>query len=97
MDRAFDRSHLVSTYARSLGCSSRSLNRACRAAADLSAKEVIVARVVLEAKRLLAHADDPVAAISHRLGFDEPTNFTKFFKRDTGTTPARFRATVRRA
>lgn len=88
-------SHLVAPYARRLGCSAKSLNRACRAIADVSAKEVIVGRIVLEAKRLLALADDTVAAISHQLGFDEATNFIKFFRRETGTTPTAFRASVR--
>lgn len=95
VDGTFRRWHLVAPYARSLGCSPRSLNRACRAVGEVSAKQVIVARIVLEAKRLLAHADDPVAAISLQLGFDEPTNFVKFFRRETGTTPAAFRAEVR--
>jgi AraC-like DNA-binding protein len=58
----------------------------------MTAKRVIVERIVLEAKRLLARSALTVAAISHQLGFDEPTNFVKYFKRETGTTPAQFRA-----
>lgn len=81
-------------YAHRLGCSSRSLNRACRAIADVSAKDVIVARIVLGAKRRLALTDDPVAAISQQMGFDEATNFMKYFRRETGTTPTAFRASL---
>jgi len=40
--------------------------------------------------------DDPVATIARHLGFTEPTNFTKFFARRTGTTPADFRRTANR-
>lgn len=58
-----------------------------------TAKTLIDARVALEAKRLLAHSDLPVAAIGHRLGFTEPTNFGKFFTRQTGDSPGTFRAT----
>lgn len=94
VDDEYRRWHLVAHYARSLGHSARSLNRACRAVADVSAKDVIVARIVLEAKRRLALADDTVAAISRQLGFDEATNFVKYFRRETGTTPAAFRASV---
>ena len=86
--------HLVAPYARHLGCSAKSLNRACRAVADTSAKDVIVARIVLEAKRRLALTADPVAAISRQLGFDEATNFVKYFRRETGMTPTAFRAAV---
>jgi AraC-like DNA-binding protein len=32
-----------------------------------------------------------VVAIAEKLGFDEPTNFSKFFKREVGGTPAEFR------
>ena len=31
------------------------------------------------------------AKIADRLGFDEPTNFSKYFKREAGCTPADFR------
>lgn len=94
VDGAFRRRHLVAPYARTLGCSPKSLNRACRAAVDLSAKRVIANRIVLEAKRLLAQSADAVSAISGELGFDEATNFVKFFSRETGSTPGAFRTEV---
>jgi len=95
VDQEYRRWHLVAPYARHLGCSAKSLNRACRAASDTTAKRVIVERIILEAKRLLAHRGDTAARISADLGFDEPTNFAKFFRRETRLTPAAFRATVR--
>lgn len=95
VDQHYRRWHLVTPYARHLGCSTKSLNRACRAASDGTAKRVIVERIILEAKRLLAHSSDPAARISADLGFDEPTNFVKFFKRETDLTPAQFRAGLR--
>lgn len=51
----------------------------------------MVDRLVLEAKRLLVHTTDPVGVIARQLGFAEPTNFVKFFRRETGTTPGAFR------
>jgi AraC-like DNA-binding protein len=53
---------------------------------------MLTQRIVLEAKRLLAHSLAPVAAIGETLGFDEATNFVKFFRRETGLTPGAFRA-----
>lgn len=94
VDEEYRRWHLVAPYADRLGCSARSLNRACRAIADVSAKEVVVARIVLEAERRLVLTDDTVASVSRQLGFDEATNFVKFFRRETGTTPTAFRASV---
>ncbi len=57
----------------------------------MSAKALLVGRIVLEAKRLLAHSAAPVAAIAADLGFEEATNFVKFFRRETGLTPGLFR------
>lgn len=67
------------------------LTRACTAATGQPVKHVIDGRVALEAQRLLAHTDEPVATIARRLGFPEPTNFGKFFTRHTGVTPGTFR------
>ncbi len=96
VDQEFRRWHQVGPYAGTLGCSAKSLNRACRAVGDVTAKRVIVERIILEAKRVLVHSSDPVARISADLGFDEPTNFVKFFRRETDLTPTGFRATVGR-
>ncbi len=95
VEREFRQCHLVAPYAHRLGYSPKSLNRACRAAADVPAKRVIVDRIVLEAKRILARTSDPVEAVGRELGFDEATNFVKFFRRETGTTPTAFRTSIR--
>lgn len=83
--------HHVGDYAQLLGYSARSITRACREASGRSAKRILTDRLVLEAKRLLVHTDASAAAISARLGFSEPTNFGKFFLRNTGQSPASFR------
>lgn len=84
-------SHDVTDYARRLGYSARTITRACQQATGQTAKGVLNDRLVLEAKRLLIHTDTPAATISAQLGFSEPTNFTKFFTRNTGQTPSAFR------
>lgn len=78
-------------YAARLGYTVKTLTRACLTATGHPVKQVIDARVALEAQRLLAHTDEPVATVGRRLGFSEPTNFGKFFTRLTGTTPGDFR------
>jgi AraC-like DNA-binding protein len=91
LERSFALLRQAQDYATRLGYSLKTLNRSCRRATGHTAKQLIDARVALEAKRLLAHTDLPVAAISHRLGFTEPTNFSKFFTRATRQTPGTFR------
>lgn len=80
----------VSEYAIHLGCTERSLTRATTAAVGVSAKAFISARINLEAKRLLVHTDFPIGVIAGKLGFEEATHFSKFFKRETGFTPTEF-------
>lgn len=93
----FTRHREVGHYARALGYSPRTLRRATLAAAGMGAKEFIDQRVILEAKRLLAHEDDAVAQIATRLGFVDASNFVKYFAQRTGHTPAAFRAVHRGA
>jgi len=87
----------VLDLARRIGFSESTLSRACLAAVGRSAKEVIDQRVALEAKRLLVHSKASIAEIAHELGFTEPTNFVKFFKRTALATPVAFRAGHRAA
>ncbi|MDQ0962127.1 AraC-like DNA-binding protein [Streptomyces sp. B4I13] len=46
---------------------------------------------MLEAKRLLAHGDRTAAQISERLGFVNPSQFSKYFLHRTGQSPMEFR------
>ncbi|MEU1589058.1 AraC family transcriptional regulator [Micromonospora sp. NPDC005710] len=82
----------VEDYAAELGCSVRTLTRACLAITGRSAKQVIDERVALQASRLLAATDQPIAQIGRHLGFSEPTNFGRFFTREVGVSPGTFRA-----
>ncbi|MFK8846813.1 AraC family transcriptional regulator [Streptomyces sp. Ac-502] len=95
VERGFTRSRRVEDYARALGYSPRTLSRATAAATGVGAKEFIDRRVVLEAKRLLAHGDQTAARIAVRLGFADAANFAKFFQHRTGSTPISFRTEVR--
>jgi AraC-like DNA-binding protein len=89
------KSHNVRDFAADLGYAERTISRACQQATGLTAKGVLNQRLVLEAKRLLAHTDKTAAAISAELGFSEPTNFHKFFARQTNQRPSEFRAANR--
>ena len=91
LERSFTVTRSVTVYASRLGYSTKTLARACQAATGHSPKHLIDARLVLEAKRLLAHSDLPVASIGLQLGFTEPTNFGKFFVHETKLTPGSFR------
>lgn len=91
IDRRFTTDRHVADYAARLGYSTRTLGRLARTHAGVTAKHMIDERVLLEAKRLLSHGDDPVARIATALGFDDASNFSAFFTTRAGATPSAFR------
>ncbi|MCG8965493.1 AraC family transcriptional regulator [Streptomyces sp. CL12-4] len=95
VERDFATNHSVSAYADALGYSRRTLVRAVRAATGETPKGFIDKRVVLEAKRLLAHTDMPIGRVGVAVGFADAANFSKFFQQHTDMTPAAFRAELR--
>ncbi|MEU9556288.1 helix-turn-helix domain-containing protein [Streptomyces fumanus] len=95
VERDFTRTHRVADYAAALGYSTRTLTRATLAATGSTAKAYLDARIVLEAKRLLVHTDLGAADVARHLGFADPGDFGKFFRRHDGRTPLRFRAEAR--
>lgn len=84
----------IEEYAATLGCSVRTLTRACLRMTGRSAKQLLDERLALEAKRILATTNLPAAEVGRALGFCEPTNFGRFFLRETGQSPGAFRASV---
>ncbi|GGV82050.1 helix-turn-helix domain-containing protein [Streptomyces thermoviolaceus] len=95
VEKGFTTNHSVSAYAEALGYSRRTLVRAVRAATGETPKAFIDKRVVLEAKRLLAHTDLPIGRVGAAVGFPDAANFSKFFQLRTGQTPVAFRAEMR--
>jgi AraC-like DNA-binding protein len=87
----FAKWHQVAHYANRMGCSEKSLTRAAMQSAGVTAKAVIASRINLEAKRMLVHSTMSVTLIAEQLGFDDPTNFVKFFRREAHCTPREFR------
>ena len=95
VEQGFATNHSVSAYADALGYSRRTLVRAVRAATGETPKGFIDKRVILEAKRLLAHTDMPIGRVGAAVGFPDAANFSKFFQQHTEVTPAGFRAELR--
>ena len=95
VERDFTHTRRLEDYARNLGYSPRTLSRAALTGAGVGAKEFIDRRVVLEAKRLLAHGNQSAARVAAQLGFTSATNFSKYFHQRTGQSPIAFRAAVR--
>lgn len=67
------------------------LNRAVRQTTGKTTTDHIMERLASEARALLRHTNWNVSEISYCLGFEAPTHFNNFFKKQTNTTPSAFR------
>lgn len=94
VESRFHRRMPVASLARLLGCNERTLARACLASCGRTPKAILDGRILLEARRLLAHTSLSAAEVGFRLGFTESTNFQKFFQRVSGESPTAFRARI---
>ena len=67
------------------------LNRTFTAKTDATAKDYIQSIIITEAKRLLYFTDLINKEIAYELGFNEPANFSAFFKTHTQLSPSNFK------
>lgn len=88
--------HEVAAYAELLHISAGHLSEVVKAQSGRSAIKHLHERLVLEAKRLLFYTPQSLKEIAFDLGFAEPSYFNRFFKRETGLTPAEYRASTRK-
>ncbi|BAP32260.1 putative transcriptional regulator [Chryseobacterium sp. StRB126] len=80
-------------FAKNLNVHVNYLNRAVKEVTGKSTTVHITERILTEAKALLQHTDWNISEIAFALGFDYPTYFNNFFKKQTGTNPKAFRLT----
>lgn len=81
----------VQAYADQLGVTVNHLNKTVKATTGFTSGQLIRQEIVFEAKRLFQHTDLTATEIGYRLGFDDPSYFARFFKREAGVTPRQFR------
>ena len=81
----------VEDLAHRLGISVSHLNGTCRELAGQPALQIMHERQLLEAKRLLTYTSMTIYEMSELLGFSDPTNFTRLFRRRVGISPKALR------
>jgi len=82
----------VQDYAKLIGLSTKTLNTITRTIVHKSAKDFIDDICTKQIKRLLINTELSVKEIAYTSGFEESTNFYKYFKRQTNLTPEQFRS-----
>ncbi len=95
VERYFKEYHQVQDYSSMLNLTPGHLNRYCKDKTGMNASEIILQRILLEAKRLLLFTDAPSKNIAYHLRFEDPSYFSRFFKRQTGYSPIHFRKLMR--
>ncbi|MEM9823697.1 MAG: helix-turn-helix domain-containing protein, partial [Bacteroidota bacterium] len=84
-------SRMVHFYAQKMNISTKKLNRIVQEIMHQPAKNYINEILIIEMKRLLMNTNFSIKEIAYKTGFEDPTNFTKYFKKWTHQTPAIFR------
>jgi AraC-like DNA-binding protein len=87
----FKRLHTVADYANLLSLSPKILHKRITKTGTASPNELIKERIILEAKRLLAHTTLSVKEIGYALGYEDPAYFVRLFTNQAATSPADFR------
>lgn len=90
IEKKLTKSRSANFYAKELAISYKHLNTICKELINKTAKNVIDDFIILQAKRNLINSTTNSSELAYKLGFEDPTNFTKYFKKSTGLTPKSF-------
>lgn len=85
-----------SSYASMLNMTPKHLNRITQSVIGKTTSEVIVDRIILEAKRIMLHTSKSFSEIAIGLGYEDYAYFSRLFKQKTGLTPSEFLKTYQR-
>ena len=87
----FKQHHDVKFYADALHKSPKTLSNLFAILNQPAPSVLIRNRIILEAKRLLHYTDKSGKEIAFELGFENPSHFSKMFKKHTGTNISQYR------
>src|SRR5688572_753211 len=87
IDKHFKEHKSPKDYALLMHVSEKHLNRICKTCLNKTTTQLIVERIILEAKRRLAFATSSVSQIAEELGYSSSSYFIQLFKKNTRQTP----------
>jgi AraC family transcriptional regulator, transcriptional activator of pobA len=91
VEEHFRKQRQIGFYAGKLAMTPDRLNDHVKRSTGVTAGHLIRQRVLTEAKRQLVFTTLPIHEIAFDLAFSDPSHFTRFFRKQTGTTPQAFR------
>ena len=86
----YDEIHNAKEYAKKLNVSYNYLNEISKEFANKTAKEFIDSWLLLEIKRNISEKKYTSQEIAFKMGFKDPSNFIRFFKKHTELTPLQY-------
>ena len=94
VENKYKENRKVEYYAREIGITAKHLAFVIKKTTGKYPSEWLDNYALLESKRLLRSTDLSIQEISYDLNFSTPSHFGKFFKKETGMTPKRFRDSI---
>jgi AraC family transcriptional regulator, transcriptional activator of pobA len=88
--------HKVADYARELHITPNYLNEVLSIETGTSAKDFILDRIMLEAKRFAGFAELSAKEVAYTLGFEDPSHFSKLFRQHQDKSFTDFREETRK-
>ncbi|KQB38978.1 Transcriptional regulator, AraC family [Flavobacterium daejeonense] len=91
LEKKYKQQKSAAFYASELNITLKHLNRICNEILKKTTTEVIVDRIILEAKRMLLDKNWTVNEIAAELGYEDYSYFSRLFKKNSGMSPSEFR------
>ncbi len=81
----------VKFYADSLSITAKHLSDVVKVVTGTSAKQAIDQLVIFESKSMLKQTEMDIKEIVYWLGYDDPSHFSRIFRKNTGLSPSEYR------
>lgn len=78
-------------FADKMGVTTKTINNITQSIIHKSAKTFINDTFIIQTKRLIINTQFSFTEIAYKVGFDDPSNFFKYFIKYAGVSPSRFR------
>jgi len=94
VENDFSKTRNAKDYAARLSITPKHLNTIVKTVTLNTTKAFIDQYVILESKRAILSGSNSLKEVSYQMGFDEVTNFSKFFKKHTGLSPKEYKSAL---
>lgn len=84
----------VDYYASEIGVSSNYLNRCVKNHYNKNCKQIIQEFTILQGQLLMFNGSNDIGEICYNIGYNDPSYFSRLFKKVTGMTPRKYRQII---